>query len=127
MDAGGKSWSHGGKSGVTKPGGHYTDLVNRQRGLIGDIVDYIDNCIKKGGPPPPDLQRAIDAAKMHVPWPVNIPTSDELRMQEESHRQMERFWEKVLAGDIAVGIVLLRPPLPAIPRLVPWFVRVFAY
>jgi hypothetical protein len=37
------------------------------------------------------------------------PTLDELRMEEESHRQMEQFWTKILIGDAAVGAVLLAP------------------
>ena len=59
--------------------------------------------------------------KIPVPVPVrrhlNQPTLDELRMQEESARQMERFWKKVLIGDAAVAAVLLRPPLPVLPAL----------
>ncbi len=126
VDKGGKPWSHGGKSGITGPGQHYNGLIDRQRGLIKDILDYLENCIDKGGPPPPGLDRAIDAAKTHVPWPVNIPTTEELRLQEESHRQMERFWKKILIGDFAVGAVLLRPPLPVLPRVVQWLVPAFA-
>ncbi len=87
-----------------------------------DILDYIENCIKKGDPPPPELRPAFDASETNVPWPVNIPTQEEMRMEVESNRQMERFWEKILLGDIIIGSVLLRPPLPAIPlirRLVP--------
>jgi len=41
-------------------------------------------------------------------------------MQEESHRQMEQFWTKILLGDVAVGVVLLAPEgaIAAIVRLV---------
>lgn len=34
---------------------------------------------------------------------------DELRMQEESARQMEEVWTKILLGDTAIGAVLLAP------------------
>ncbi len=47
------------------------------------------------------------------------PTLDELRMQEESARQMERFWEKVLYGSIGGGAVLVAGP-PGIAALLRW-------
>ena len=34
---------------------------------------------------------------------------DELRMQEEAARQMERFWIKILIGNAAIGAVMLAP------------------
>jgi hypothetical protein len=34
---------------------------------------------------------------------------DELRMQEESARQMEKFWIKVSIGGVAIGAVVLAP------------------
>ena len=34
---------------------------------------------------------------------------DELRLQEESARQMEQVWNKILIGDAAIGAVLLAP------------------
>ncbi len=120
VDKGGKTWTHAGRTGITGPGQHYNSLIDRQRGLIKDVLDYIANCLDEGDPPPPDLQKAFEASKTHVPWPTNIPTVDELRMQEESYRQMEQFWEKILIGDIIVGGVLLRPPLLALPRFAPW-------
>jgi RHS repeat-associated protein len=127
VDAGGKAWSHGGKSGVTKPGGHYTEITNRQRGLIRDILDYIENCTKKDDPPPPQLKDAFDAAKTPIPWPINLPTTDELRMQEEANRQMAEFWRKILLGSIGGGAVIVGGPevIPTLPRIL-WFIPVFA-
>jgi RHS repeat-associated protein len=62
------------------------------------------NCWGGGTPSP-------SACKEPVPLLRRIPgpTLDELRMQEESHRQMEKFWTKILIGDAAVGAVLLAP------------------
>ena len=37
------------------------------------------------------------------------PSLDEFRLLEESNRQMETFWTKVLVGDAIVGAVLLAP------------------
>jgi RHS repeat-associated protein len=91
-DLGGKDWSHGGESGITGPGGHYKGLGDRQRGLIGDILEYVKECIKPGDPPPPGLGKAFEAAKKHIPYPANWPTQDELRMQELSNRNMEQVW-----------------------------------
>jgi RHS repeat-associated protein len=127
VDAGGKPWSHGGKSGTTKPGGHYNEITGRQRGLMKDILEYIENCIKKGDPPPPELRRAFDAAKTPVPWPVNIPTQEELRLQIEANRQMAEFWRKILLGSIGGGAIIVGGPevIPALPRIL-WFIPAFA-
>jgi RHS repeat-associated protein len=117
----GKPWKHGGKTGVSGAGNHYTSLIQRQNGLIKDINDYIANCMDDDDDWPEGLKEGSEAAKQHVPWPVNIPTREELRLQVESHRQMEQFWKKVLIGDLAVGAILLRPPVP-----VPLIPRIFA-
>lgn len=110
-DHGGKTWSHGGKSGTTEPGGHYNQLVDRQRGLIKDILDYIENCLNEGDPPPPALKDAFEESKRHVPWPANWPTMDELRMQEQSHRYMEKFWETIFKGGVYGGAAYLGAPI----------------
>lgn len=49
------------------------------------------------------------------------PGADELRMVEESHRQMEKFWGKILGGSFVGGVVIVASPLvirqaPAILR-----------
>jgi len=44
---------------------------------------------------------------------------DELRMQEESARQMERFWTKILIGDAAIGAVALAPE-GAVVTIIRW-------
>jgi RHS repeat-associated protein len=67
-----------------------------------------------------------DDPKVPVPIPrrLNQPGLDELRMQEEAARQMEKFWTKILIGDFIIGGVLLAPEgtIPAllkIPRSAP--------
>jgi RHS repeat-associated protein len=72
-----------------------------------------------------------DDPKVPVPIPrrLNQPGLDELRMQEEAARQMEKFWTKILIGDIIIGAVLLAPEgfIPALlgngargaPRIAP--------
>jgi len=121
VDRGDKGWSHGGKSGPGKgPGNHYYNLLDRQRGLMRDLEDYIENCIKKG-PPPPGLERAFEAIKTHVPWPTNLPTIEELRMEEESNRQMAEFWRKLFLGSVAGGSIYLGGPgvIRALPAIIP--------
>ncbi len=108
VDRGGKKGSHG---KPTVPGGHYTQLKNGQNGLINDILDYIENCLDKDDPPPPDLRRAFDASKTHIPWPANLPTLEELRLQEQSHRYMEQFWTDILRGSIYGGAAYLGAPV----------------
>lgn len=60
-----------------------------------------------GGKPDPSACKdpAPDPLRRRIPGPL----LDELRMQEESHRQMEKFWTKVLIGDAVAGAVLLSP------------------
>jgi RHS repeat-associated protein len=120
VDKGGKPWSHGAKSGVTSPGGHYNQLVQRQNGIINDVLDYIEKCLKEGDDPPDGLKRGFDAARHHIPWPVNIPTNEELRLQIEANRQMEEFWLKILKGDLALGAFLLRPAMPVFSFIPRW-------
>jgi RHS repeat-associated protein len=67
-----------------------------------------------------------DDSKVPVPLPVPVrrrldqPGLDELRMREESARQMEKFWTKVLIGDAIIGVVLLAPQLtPVIMKVAP--------
>ncbi len=66
------------------------------------------NCGPPGSPvpvpKPADARRSIG------------PGLEELRMQEESARQMEIFWKKVLFGSIAGGAVLVGGP-PAVAAL----------
>ncbi len=95
----------------------YTQITDGQRGLMRDILDYIANCMNEGDPPPPEFKEAFDASKTFVPYPTNLKTASEMRDEAESYRQMERFWEKVLLADIAIGAVLLRPPLPLLGPL----------
>jgi hypothetical protein len=71
---GGHIYYVGGQQRVTKPGGHYQEITDLQRGLKNDITDYIDQCIKNnkggggGGSPVP---RWIDEmAGRPVPPPV---------------------------------------------------------
>lgn len=120
IDKGGKPWSHGGQSGVTGPGNHYNNLIQRQYGLIKDLLEYIEKCLDDGEDPPDGLKRGIETAKQHVPWPANIPTREELRMAEEANRQMEEFWTKILKGDLALGAFLLRPAMPVFSWIPRW-------
>jgi len=60
-----------------------------------------------GGPPVPVECPDPKTSRSRKRWPG--PLLDELRMEEESYRQMERFWTKVLVGDLVVGGVFLAP------------------
>jgi len=51
-------------------------------------------------------------------WPG--PTMEELRLNEESNRQMERFWGKVLGGSIIGGAAVIGGPAVAAP-VIRWF------
>jgi RHS repeat-associated protein len=71
---GGHIFYVGGQQRLTKPGGHYQEITDLQRGIKNDITDYIDKCIKNnkgggsGGAPVP---RWIDEmASRPVPQPV---------------------------------------------------------
>lgn len=61
--------------------------------------------------------------KVPVPVPRRIsqPGLDELRMQEEAAREMEKFWTKILIGDALIGAVLLAPQVtvPVLIRVLP--------
>jgi len=121
VDRGDKDWSHGGQSGPGKgPGNHYNNLLDRQSGLMRDLEEYIENCIKKG-PPPPGLERAFEAVKTNVPYPVNLPTIEELKMEEESNRQMAEFWRKLFLGSVAGGSIYLGGPgaIRVLPSIIP--------
>jgi RHS repeat-associated protein len=83
---------------------HSTDIPDWQNAFMRCKRIYDMKC-KDCGPPP---------SPVPVPNPVRArrpigPGLDELRMQEESARQMEKFWTKVLIGDAAAGAVLLAP------------------
>jgi len=127
FDKGGKTIHKGGKEIVTKPGGHYQQLADRQRGIIKDVLEYVEKCLKDGDDPPDGLKRGFEAAKHHIPWPVNIPTNEELRLQIEANRQMEEFWTKILKGDLVLGAFLLRPAMPVLSFLPRWLPLVPAY
>jgi RHS repeat-associated protein len=60
-------------SGFTKPGGHYTEITNLQRGLKHDIAEYKRLCSNDNDRWPP-IPRAYDeAASRDVPAPIITP------------------------------------------------------
>jgi RHS repeat-associated protein len=75
----------------------------------GDEIEVQPSCDSPGGAPKRALKR------------LPGPTMDELRMEEESHRQMERFWGKILVGSIIGGGVVVGGPavIPPLLRVVP--------
>lgn len=75
-----------------------------------------------GGKPDPSVCKDPVPARSRTPSRTLL----ELQLEAESHRQMERFWTKILIGDLAAGAVLLRVPLPARP-LVRWLVPALAW
>jgi RHS repeat-associated protein len=47
-------------SGITKPGGHYTEIKDLQRGLKRDLENYNKHCRCKGGDGNPPITRNVD-------------------------------------------------------------------
>ena len=62
------------------------------------------NCWGGGKPNPSACKEPVPARRRNPG-----PSMDELRMQEEAARQMERFWIKILIGNAAIGAVMLAP------------------
>jgi RHS repeat-associated protein len=88
-----------------------TTIPDSQRSFFNCKKIFDEKC-KNCGPPgsPVPVPKPADARR-----PIG-PGLEELRMQEESARQMEIFWKKVLFGSIAGGAVLIGGP-PAIAAL----------
>ncbi|MBI3560334.1 MAG: RHS domain-containing protein [Gammaproteobacteria bacterium] len=62
----------GGK--ITKPGGHYQEIQDLQRGIKNDITRYKEECSNNGGPGvPPSVPRYIDDAANRPVAPPVIP------------------------------------------------------
>jgi hypothetical protein len=58
-------------SGVTKIGGHYTEIRNLQRGLKRDLERYNQRCRCDGGPGSPPITRNVDElANQPAPSPI---------------------------------------------------------
>jgi hypothetical protein len=74
----------GGK--VTKPGGHYQEIGERQGGIKGDVTRYIKECRKcddDEDPPGPPLPKWIDVAinrKIPTPILVQPPVSPNIKL-----------------------------------------------
>lgn len=75
----------------------------------GDEIEVEPSCAPSGADPKRVLRR------------LQGPTMDELRLREESHRQMERFWGKILVGSIIGGGVIIGGPavIPPLLRVAP--------
>jgi uncharacterized protein RhaS with RHS repeats len=84
---------------------HSTAIPDAQR-AFARCKEIFDRKCKACGPPgsPVPVPNASRARR-----PTG-PTLDELRMQEMSAREMEKFWEKVLYGSIAGGAVVVAGP-----------------
>ena len=69
---------HGG--GVTKPGGHYQEIKERQQGLKNDMARYLKGCIKDNDDNNPSIPKCVDEyanqpvdPPMRNPFPENDP------------------------------------------------------
>jgi RHS repeat-associated protein len=113
LDPNGQRWRH--------PGGDYVDFHKGRPGLPGNRgKDHWHHNGKRKHYFPGD---EIDIAPVSCPAPTTDPKrmrrllqpgADELRMQEMSHRQMEIFWTKILAGSVIGGAIYVAGPA-AIP------------
>jgi RHS repeat-associated protein len=113
---------HGG--GVTKPGGHFDEIIQRKRGLRNDITRYLKECIKcdddqgpKGGPVPRWIDEIVSRPIPPPVYPlpnliIYVPGSD-------------GFWESVGTGGLIasegalIGIGIIVSPEISIPVLIP--------
>jgi RHS repeat-associated protein len=63
-----------GGGGVTKPGGHYIEIKQRQAGLKDDLARYVKECIKNNDDNNPSIPRFVDEmANRQIPVPFNPP------------------------------------------------------
>ncbi len=48
-------------TGLTKPGGHFKEMMDLKRGIYGDLINYYKKCVCKdcGDPPPPQKIRRL--------------------------------------------------------------------
>lgn len=59
--------------GVTTPGGHYNEIMQRISGIKSDLTRYINECLDKK-PPLPPIPRWIDEmTNRPVPRPIPFP------------------------------------------------------
>lgn len=113
---------HGG--GVTKPGGHFDEIIQRKQGLRKDITRYLKECIKcdddqgpKGGPIPRWIDEMISRP---IPLPV-YPSPNPIIYVPGS----DGFWEGVgtggliIGGGAVIGIGIIVAPEITIPVLAP--------
>jgi|GEM_PF-4324446 len=115
---GGSPMAYG--SGLTKPGGHYNEMMDLKKGIFRDLMNYYKKCVCKdcGDPPPP--KKYEDVVNYYVPQPIypmqwlnNVPGGD-------------GFWmgAATASGYVAIGaattagiIVAPEITLPALPQI----------
>ena len=109
---GNQPYSAGGKVALTKPASHYAAIISLQGSLVADVYKYWNNC--KDGKKIP--QCVWEPLNKKVEAPKSLPTTEELRLLEESARYDRTFWQVVTYGDAllgaASGAMYLAPLLP---------------
>lgn len=103
-----------------KPGGHFQEMSDLQRGIKNDITRYIEECIKnKGGPSGGPLPRWIDEAANRLIEPPFFPIrSSNRRMRAPSTSPFEIPTEGkalILFLIISEGLRIVFPPRNVVP------------
>lgn len=104
--------------GLTKPGGHYTEITELQAGLKNDLTLYAANCRKDNDDGNPPIHRDVDeACNRQIEKPVKHEPEDENNIADWE------YWEEVtgLTGTALVLYLLvsegsrLFPPRNLVP------------
>lgn len=119
----GLQWSHWSKSNPhPRPGygsveGHQEQYEGWRRRLNNLLEEWKNNCMGKGGPPPP--KECWAWRKRPAPEPVRRPnpaiqpprwlpgqSPEELRLKAEAAEQYYEFWKKITIGGAVIAVVL---------------------
>jgi RHS repeat-associated protein len=102
---GGAEYSAGGEMHTTQPGSHFAAITGLQISILYDVKRYKDQC-QNGPKIPCEVYKPLTRK---IPAPVIPKTMEELRLDEESARYMEKFWLDIALGGAAIGAVLTAP------------------
>ena len=90
-------------TGLTKPGGHYNEMMDLKRGLYKDLMRYYKNCVKcdkdGGGGDPAPPKKYEDLINLPIPVPVYSSQNGWLAYFPGS----DAFWDN--ANTAAWGVV----------------------